>query len=280
MKLLRVGAPGAEQPALLDPESTLRDLSQVVRDFDAETLSPVGMQKLAAVDWRSLPKVAGSPRIGPCVPRPLNFVCIGLNYEDHAAESGQAIPQEPFVFLKAVGAHCGPYDDTVLPKGSKKTDWEVELAVVIGTKAQYVSEDNALDHIAGYFVCNDLSEREFQNERGGSMIKGKGCDTFGPVGPWLVTKDEVPDPQNLNLWLDVDGQRRQNGSTRRMFFSVRKLISHVSHFLTLFPGDILSTGTPGGVAMGMKPPQFLKAGQTVRLGVEGLGEQLHSVVQG
>lgn len=281
MKLLRVGPSGAEKPALLDPEMTLRDLSQIVRDFDEETLSPAGLQKLAGIDWQSLPKVPGTPRIGPCVPRPLNFVGIGANYKDHVAEAGIPIPDEPLVFLKAAGSHCGPSDDIRLPRGSTKTDWEAELALVIGSKAQCVSEEAALDHVAGYFVCNDLSERAFQNERGGSMIKGKGCDTFGPVGPWLVTKDEVADPQSLGVWLEVDGVRHQNGNTGQMIFGVRKLISHVSHFFTLFPGDIISTGTPGGVAMGMKPkPMYLEAGQTVRLGVEGLGEQTHRVVQG
>ncbi len=280
MKLLRVGAAGAEKPALLDPEMGLRDLSGVIGDFDGETLSPAGLQKLASVDWKTLPKIAGSPRIGPCVPRPLNFIGIGANFHDHIAEAGVPTPTEPFVFSKAIGAYCGPYDDTVLPRGSVKTDYEAELALVIGTKAQYVSEDDAMDHVAGYFVCNDYSEREFQNERGGSIVKGKGCDTFGPVGPWLVTKDEVPDPQNLSVWLEIDGKRRQDGNTREMIFGVKTLISYLSNFLTLFPGDIISTGTPGGVAMGMKPQQFLKAGQTVRLGVEGLGDQVHKVVQG
>jgi 2-keto-4-pentenoate hydratase/2-oxohepta-3-ene-1,7-dioic acid hydratase in catechol pathway len=280
MKLLRVGPPGAEKPALLDPNMTLRDLSQVVHDFDADTLSPAGMEKLSAADWQSLPKIPGSPRIGACVPRPLNFIGIGANFHDHIAEAGVPTPTEPFVFIKAIGSYCGPYDDTVLPRESVKTDYEAELALVIGTKAQYVSEDAAMDYVAGYFVCNDYSERGFQNERGGSMVKGKGCDTFGPIGPWLVTKDEVPDPQNLGVWLEVDGKRRQNGNTREMIFGVRTLVSYLSHFLTLFPGDIISTGTPGGVAMGMKPQQFLRAGQAVRLGVDGLGEQTHKVVQG
>jgi ureidoglycolate lyase len=279
MKLLRVGAPGAEKPALLDPEMTLRDLSKVVSDFDAETLSPGGIKKLAAVDWKTLPKIAGEPRVGPCVPRPLNFIGIGANFHDHIAEAGVPTPTEPFVFIKAIGSYCGPFDETRLPKGSVKTDYEAELALVIGTKAQYVPEASAMDYVAGYFVCNDLREREFQNERGGSMVKGKGCDTFGPIGPWLVPKEDVPDPQNLGVWLDVDGKRRQNGNTREMIFGVKKLVSYLSHYMTLFPGDIVSTGTPGGVAMGMKPQQFLKAGQTVRLGVEGLGEQIHQVVQ-
>jgi 2-keto-4-pentenoate hydratase/2-oxohepta-3-ene-1,7-dioic acid hydratase in catechol pathway len=280
MKLLRVGPAGAEKPALLDPEMNLRDLSKVIRDFDAVSLSPQGLQELARIEWKKLPKIPGTPRIGPCVPRPLNFVGIGANYKDHVAEAGLPIPTEPLVFLKAVGSHCGPYDEIRLPPGSVKTDWEAELAVVIGTKAQYVTEDAAMDHVAGYFVCNDVSERAFQNEHGGTMIKGKGCDTFGPVGPWLVTKDEVADPQDLDVWLDVDGVRRQNGNTEQMIFGVRKLISYVSHFFTLFPGDIISTGTPGGVGMGIKPKAtYLEAGQTVRLGVEGLGEQSHVVVQ-
>jgi 2-keto-4-pentenoate hydratase/2-oxohepta-3-ene-1,7-dioic acid hydratase in catechol pathway len=278
MKLLRIGALGAEKPALLDPEMALRDLSGVVHDFDPDTLSAAGMQKLASVDWRSLPRIDAA-RIGPCVPPPLNFIGIGANFHDHIKEAGVPTPTEPFVFSKAIGAYCGPYDDTVLPKGSVKTDYEAELALVIGAKAQYVPEAQALDYVAGYFVCNDYSEREYQNERGGSIVKGKGCDTFGPIGPWLVTKDEIPDPQNLAVWLEVDGKRRQNGNTREMIFGVKTLISYLSNFLTLFPGDIICTGTPGGVAMGMKPQQFLKAGQTVRLGVEGLGEQVHKVVQ-
>ena len=279
MKYLRVGEPDAEKPALLDPEGAMRDLSGVIRDFDAETLSPAGLKRLAAIDWKRLPKVEGNPRIGPCVPRPRNFYAIGANFRDHIAERGEHIPSHPFVFVKASGSYCGPYDDTIIPRNSTQTDWEAELALVIGTKATYVSETEALDYVAGYFVCNDYSERSFQGEFGGTMMKGKGADTFGPIGPWLVTKDEVADPQNLNIWLEVDGVRYQNGNSRDMIYTLRTLISHVSQFMTLFPGDILTAGTPAGVAAGMKPPKWLKAGQKVRLGVEGLGEQLHNVIQ-
>ncbi|MBS0560702.1 MAG: fumarylacetoacetate hydrolase family protein [Proteobacteria bacterium] len=279
MKLLRYGPAGQEKPAMLDPEGGIRCLSGVLRDIDGFALSPAALKMLAALDWKALPKVGGSPRIGPCVARPVNFVCIGLNYADHAAETGAAIPKEPIVFLKSLGAYCGPNDDVIIPRGSKKTDWEVELGVVIGSTARYVSEDAAMDHVAGYCVCNDVSEREFQAERGGTWDKGKGCDTFGPTGPWMVTKDEVPDPQNLKLWLDVDGKRMQDGTTKTMIFGVRHLVSYVSHFITLHPGDIISTGTPPGVGLGIKPePVFLKAGQTMRLGVEGLGEQTQRVV--
>ncbi len=279
MKLLRVGAQGVEKPALLDASGTLRDLSGVIHDIDADALSPAGLAKLAALDPASLPAVAGTPRIGPCVVRPVNFICIGLNYADHAAETGAAIPKEPIVFLKSLGAFQGPNDDVKIPRGSKKTDWEVELGVIVGTRASYVSEPEAMDHVAGYCVVNDVSEREFQTERGGTWDKGKGCDTFGPTGPWMVTKDEVPDPQDLSLWCEVDGRRMQDGSTRTMIFDVRKLVSYVSHFMTLFPGDIISTGTPPGVGLGIKPePVFLKPGQTMRLGVQGLGEQTQRVV--
>ena len=279
MKLLRVGAPGAEKPAMLDADGAMRDLSGVVRDIDAEAISPAGLEKLAGLDPKALPKLDGNPRIGACVVRPLNFVCIGLNYADHAAETGAAIPKEPIVFLKSLGAYQGPNDDVRIPRGSKKTDWEVELGVVIGTKASYVPENEAMEYVAGYCVCNDVSEREFQSERGGTWDKGKGCDTFGPTGPWLVTKDEVPDPQALDLWCEVDGKRMQNGSTKTMIFGVRKLVSYVSHFITLHPGDIISTGTPPGVGLGVKPtPVFLQAGQTMRLGVQGLGEQTQKVV--
>jgi 2-keto-4-pentenoate hydratase/2-oxohepta-3-ene-1,7-dioic acid hydratase in catechol pathway len=280
MKLLRHGPPGAEKPGLLDAEGVIRDLSGVVRDIDGEALSPEGLRKLAALDWRSLPKVADSPRIGPCVARPLNYVCIGLNYADHAAESGMAIPKEPIIFLKSLSAFSGPNDDVRIPRGATKTDWEVELGVVIGRLARSVPENEAMDYVAGYCICNDVSEREFQLERGGTWDKGKGCDTFGPTGPWLVTRDEVTDPQNLRLWLEVDGRRFQDGSTRTMIFDVRKLVSYVSHFITLAPGDIISTGTPPGVGAGVKPePVFLRAGQTMRLGIDGLGEQTQRVVE-
>jgi ureidoglycolate lyase len=279
MKLLRVGAQGAEKPAILAPDGTMRDLSAHVHDIDGATLAPASLAKLAAIDPATLPKIEGSPRIGPCVVRPLNFVCIGLNYADHAAETGAPIPKEPIVFLKSLGAFSGPNDDVRIPRGSKKTDWEVELGIVIGTKAAYVPDNQAMDHVAGYCVVNDVSEREFQAERGGTWDKGKGCDTFGPTGPWMVTKDEVADPQDLPMWLDVDGKRMQNGSTKTMIFGVKQLVSYVSHFITLHPGDIISTGTPPGVGLGIKPePVFLKPGQTMRLGVHGLGEQTQHVV--
>ena len=281
MKLLRVGAPGAEKPALLGPDGKVRDLSGHVRDFDAAALAPEALARLAEIDPESLPAVEGTPRIGPPVPRPVNFVCIGLNYADHAAETGSPIPKEPIIFLKSLSAYQGPNDEVQIPRGSEKTDWEVELGVVIGTRSSYVEAHNAMDHVAGYCVVNDVSEREYQIERGGTWDKGKGCDTFGPTGPWLVTKDEVPDPQALDLWLEIDGKRVQDGNTRTMIFDVRKLVSYVSHFITLHPGDIISTGTPPGVGMGMKPePVFLKPGQTMRLGVQGLGVQEQRVVGG
>jgi 2-keto-4-pentenoate hydratase/2-oxohepta-3-ene-1,7-dioic acid hydratase in catechol pathway len=250
-----------------------------VRDIDAGAVSPASLAKLAALDPASLPLVAGSPRLGPCVARPLNFVCIGLNYADHAAETGAAIPKEPIIFLKSLGAYSGPNDDVKIPRGSSKTDWEVELGIVIGSTARYVTEAAAMEHVAGYCVVNDVSEREFQIERGGTWDKGKGCDTFGPTGPWLVTKDEVPDPQNLRLWTEVDGVRMQDGSTQTMIFNVVKIVSYASHFITLHPGDVIATGTPPGVGMGKKPtPVFLKPGQTMRLSVEGLGVQTQKVV--
>ena len=279
MKLLRVGVPGAEKPAILAADGTMRDLSAHIHDVDGAALSPAGLAKIAALDPASLPKVEGSPRIGPCVVRPLNFVCIGLNYADHAAETGAAIPKEPIVFLKSLGAFSGPNDDVRIPRGSKKTDWEVELGIIIGTKASYVPDNAAMDYVAGYCVVNDVSEREFQAERGGTWDKGKGCDTFGPTGPWMVTKDEVPDPQALDLWCEVDGKRMQNGSTKTMIFGVKHLVSYVSHFITLHPGDVIATGTPPGVGLGIKPePVFLKAGQVMRLGVQGLGEQQQTLV--
>ncbi len=279
MKLLRVGAPGAEKPAILAADGTMRDLSAHVHDIDGTTLSPASLAKLAAVDPASLPKVEGTPRIGACVARPLNFVCIGLNYADHAAETGAALPKEPIVFLKSLGAYNGPYDDVMIPRGSKKTDWEVELGIVIGTKASYVTEDQAMEHVAGYCVINDVSEREYQSERGGTWDKGKACDTFGPTGPWMVTKDEVPDPQNLALWCDVDGKRMQDGTTKTMIFGVKHLVSYVSHFFSLHPGDVIATGTPPGVGLGIKPtPIFLKAGQVMQCGVQGLGEQRSKLI--
>ncbi len=279
MKLLRYGPAGAEKPGMLDREGKLRDLSAHLRDIDAGAVSPASLAKLAALDPASLPLIAGAPRLGPCVARPLNFICIGLNYADHAAETGAAIPKEPIIFLKSLGAYAGPNDDVRIPRGSSKTDWEVELGIVIGSTARYVTEAAAMEHVAGYCVVNDVSEREFQIERGGTWDKGKGCDTFGPTGPWLVTKDEVPDPQNLRLWTEVDGVRMQDGSTKTMIFNVVKIVSYVSHFITLHPGDVIATGTPPGVGMGKKPtPVFLKPGQTMRLSVEGLGVQTQKVV--
>jgi 2-keto-4-pentenoate hydratase/2-oxohepta-3-ene-1,7-dioic acid hydratase in catechol pathway len=278
MKLLRYGLPGAEKPGMLDADGGLRDLSDIVGDIDGMALSPESLVKLAAIDPKTLALVRSSPRIGACVARPLNFVCIGLNYADHAAETGATLPKEPIVFLKSLGAYCGPFDDVVIPKGSTKPDWEVELGIVIGTRAKYVAEADAMEHVAGYCVVNDVSERAFQTERGGTWDKGKGCDTFGPTGPWMVTKDEVPDPQALKMWTDVDGERMQNGTTSTMVFNVVQLVSYVSHFITLHPGDIIATGTPPGVGMGKKPsPIWLKAGQVMKAGVEGLGEQENKV---
>ncbi len=280
MKLLRYGPQGAEKPGLLDAQGQIRDLSRVIPEFNAAALSPEGLANLAAIDPEGLPVVAGTPRLGPPVPRPINYVCIGLNYADHAAESNLPVPKEPVVFLKSIGAYAGPNDDVKIPRGSKKTDWEVELGVVIGSPAKYVSEADALKYVAGYCVINDVSEREYQTERGGTWDKGKGCDTFGPTGPWLVTKDEVPDVQNLDMWLDVDGQPMQRGSTKTMVFGVAKLVSYVSQFWTLHPGDIISTGTPPGVGMGKKPePIYLRHGQVVELGIQGLGAQRQVFVQ-
>lgn len=279
MKLLRYGKSGAEKPGVLDADGKIRDLSAVIEDVNAATLSPASLKKLAKIDPATLPLVKGRPRIGPCVARPLNFVCIGLNYADHAAETGAPIPKEPIVFLKSLGAYCGPNDDVKMPRGSKKLDWEVELGIVIGTTARYVTEADAMKHVAGYCVINDVSEREFQAERGGTWDKGKGADTFGPTGPWMVTKDEIADPQNLKMWLDVDGQRQQDGSTKTMIFGVKEIVSYVSHFITLHAGDVIATGTPPGVGLGKKPnPVFLKLGQTMSLGIEGLGEQSQTVI--
>ena len=279
MKLVRYGAAGAEKPGILDADGQLRELSDIVSDINGTTLAPNVLARIAAVDPATLPKVFGTPRIGPCIARPLNFVCIGLNYADHAAETGATPPTEPIIFLKSLGAFQGPNDDVVIPKGSTKPDWEVELGVVIGTRAKYVSEADAMKHVAGYCVVNDVSERAFQNERGGTWDKGKGADTFGPTGPWMVTKDEIPDPQALGMWLDVDGVRMQTGSTKTMIFNVVQIVSYVSHFITLHPGDIIATGTPPGVGMGKKPsPIWLKAGNVMTLGVDGLGEQKQKVL--
>jgi len=281
MKLLRYGPAGAEKPAMLDADGAIRCLSGVVRDIDGYTLNPASLRMLAELDTNTLPLVGGNPRIGPCVVRPVNYICIGLNYADHAAETGATPPTEPIVFIKSLSAFSGPNDDVLRPRGSKKLDWEVELGIVIGKTARYVPEHLAMDHVAGYCVCNDVSEREFQAERGGTWDKGKGADTFGPTGPWMVTKDEVPDPQNLALWTEVNGKRMQNGNTRTMIFGVVKLVSYVSHFITLQAGDVIATGTPPGVALGMKPePIYLQPGDVMRLSVEGLGIQTQRVMQG
>lgn len=278
MKLLRFGLPGQEQPGLLDSSGQIRSLVGVVDDIAGAALSAASLERLRGLDEQSLPLVKQPVRIGPCVARVGKMMCIGLNYAEHAAETGAKLPTEPVLFMKATSAICGPYDEVHIPRGSTQTDWEVELGVIIGDAAKYVREADALSYVAGYCVSHDVSEREFQKERGGQWTKGKSCDTFGPIGPWLVTKDEVPDPQNLRLWLDVDGQRRQDGSTRTMIFGVKQLVSYLSQFFTLHPGDIISTGTPSGVGMGCKPPVFLRAGQSVRLSVEGLGEQQQRTV--
>ncbi len=280
MKLLRYGPPGLEQPGLLDATGQIRSLVDIIEDVGRESLSAASLEKLRALDEGSLPTVERPVRIGACVGRVGKFMCIGLNYADHAAETGAKLPAEPVLFLKATSAICGPNDDLQIPRGATKTDWEVELGVVIGERAKYVGEENALDYVAGYCTVHDVSEREFQIERSGQWTKGKSCDTFGPVGPFLVTKDEVPDPQNLRLWLEVDGELRQDGNTRTMVFGVKKLVSYLSQFMTLYPGDIISTGTPPGVGMGRKPPVYLRPGQTVRLSVEGLGEQQQKTVAG
>jgi 2-keto-4-pentenoate hydratase/2-oxohepta-3-ene-1,7-dioic acid hydratase in catechol pathway len=277
MKLMRHGPKGAEKPALIDAAGQVRDLSGVLADVTAATLSPQGLDRLRALDASQLPLIERPGRIAPPWSGMAKFVCVGLNYADHAAEAGMPVPKEPVLFLKAISALMGSNDAVVLPQGSVKSDWEVELGVVIGSRARYVSEADALDHVAGYCVVNDLSEREYQLERGGQWDKGKGCDTFGPVGPWLVTADEVPDPQALSLWLDLNGERCQSGSTQTMVFGVAHLVSYVSRFMTLHPGDLISTGTPPGVGSGRKPPRFLKPGDELRLGVSGLGEQRQRV---
>jgi 2-keto-4-pentenoate hydratase/2-oxohepta-3-ene-1,7-dioic acid hydratase in catechol pathway len=281
MKLVRFGDAGQEKPGVLDASGAIRDLSGVIRDVDGSTLSDASLAKLRALNLDSLPKVSGSPRFGPPVANVGKFVAIGLNYSDHAKESNMPIPKEPVVFSKATSCISGPNDTVVLPRGSVKGDWEVELAFVMGKTAKNVAEADALDYVAGYMICNDVSEREWQLERGQTWDKGKGFDTFGPIGPWLVTRDEIGDPQNLAMWLDVNGQRAQTGSTKTMIFNVRQLIAYVSFIYTLKPGDIITTGTPPGVGMGMKPnPQFLKAGDVMRVGIDGLGEQRQEVVGG
>ncbi|HTQ72070.1 MAG TPA: fumarylacetoacetate hydrolase family protein [Acidocella sp.] len=281
MKLLRYGDEGSEQWGVLDAEGGIRTLDDALQQVTGDELSPQWLAHLQTLDPAKLPVLKAEHRIGACIPRPLNFVCVGLNYADHAAETGGKLPKEPILFLKSLSAFCGPYDDIIIPPGSMKTDWEVELGVVIGTKASHVSEDAALDHVAGYTIVNDVSERAYQTERGGQWDKGKGADHFGPVGPYLVTKDEVPDPQALRLFCEVDGQMMQDGTTANMIFGVRQLVSYVSQFFTLYPGDIIATGTPAGVGMGKKPePIFLRPGQSLRLGVEGLGEQRAKTIGG
>ena len=280
MKLLRFGNPGSERPGVLDNDGRLRDLSQYINDLRGDALLPESLARLRQLDLYSLPLVEGNPRIGACVGGIGKFICIGLNYADHAAETGADIPQEPVVFSKWTSAVVGPNDNVIIPRGSQKTDWEVELGVVIGKGGRYIDERDAMQHVAGYCVINDVSEREYQIERGGTWDKGKGCDTFGPTGPWLVTADEIPDPNALNLWLEVDGKRYQDGNTRTMIFKVPYTISYLSRFMSLQPGDVISTGTPPGVGMGQKPqPVYLRAGQTIRLGIEGVGEQQQLTVE-
>ncbi|HHK8150820.1 TPA: fumarylacetoacetate hydrolase family protein [Serratia marcescens] len=280
MKLLRYGQPGQERPGMLDAQGRLRDLSQHIADVGGAALLPASLAKLRALDSAALPLVEGQPRLGACVGGIGKFICIGLNYADHAAETGAAIPEEPVVFNKWTSAVVGPYDRVEIPRGSQKTDWEVELGVVIGLGGRYISEADAMRHVAGYCVINDVSEREYQIERGGTWDKGKGCDTFGPIGPWLVTADEIADPHSLNLWLEVDGKRYQDGNTSTMIFRIPQIVSYLSRFMSLQPGDVISTGTPPGVGMGQKPqPVYLRAGQTMRLGIEGLGEQRQQTVQ-
>ncbi|EIM73855.1 2-hydroxyhepta-2,4-diene-1,7-dioate isomerase [Nitratireductor aquibiodomus RA22] len=279
MKLLRYGPAGREKPGMLAADGTLRDLSGVVDDIAGDVISPAGLDRLRAIDPQTLPAVDGNPRLGPCVAGLQKIICIGLNYSDHAAETGAEPPEEPIVFAKALNALCGPNDDVELPRGSKALDWEVELAVIIGSKTKYVSEAEAMDHVAGFAIMNDVSERDFQTKRSGQWTKGKSHDTFGPLGPWLVTRDEVADPHNLDMWLDVNGERRQTGNSNTLIFNVPHVVSYLSQFMTLMPGDVISTGTPPGVGMGMKPPQYLKAGDVMTLSIAGLGEQRQTVVQ-
>jgi 2-keto-4-pentenoate hydratase/2-oxohepta-3-ene-1,7-dioic acid hydratase in catechol pathway len=279
MKLLRYGPPGEEKPGLLDSSGAIRDLSGVVPDISRNTLLPESLDRLRQIDPATLPRVAGAPRLGPCVGQVGKFICVGLNYSDHAAESNMAVPAEPIIFMKATSCIIGPNDDVVIPRGSLKTDWEVELGVVIGKPAKYVAEPDALSHVAGYCVVNDLSERAYQLEGTGQWVKGKSADTFGPIGPWLVTPDEVPEWNTLGMWLDVDGHRYQDGSTRTMVFGVPYLVSYLSRFMSLQSGDVITTGTPPGVGHGKKPPVYLRAGNEMRLGVDGLGEQRKKVVE-
>lgn len=278
MKLLRHGARGAEKPGLMHSDGTVRDLTGLVPDIGGAVLSDAGVAMLRGIDASTLPVVAPGTRLGPCVAGTGKFICIGLNYSDHAAETGATVPPEPIIFMKATSAICGPNDPIIIPRGSEKTDWEVELAVIIGTRAKYVSQAEALNHVAGYAVTNDVSERAFQIERSGQWTKGKSCDNFGQIGPWLVTRDEVADPQELPMWLTVNGKTFQNGSTRTMVYGVAYLVSYLSQFMTLHPGDVISTGTPPGVGLGQKPPHYLKPGDVVELGVQGLGQQRQDVI--
>jgi 2-keto-4-pentenoate hydratase/2-oxohepta-3-ene-1,7-dioic acid hydratase in catechol pathway len=273
MKLLRYGEPGRERPGMLDAAGNIRDLGGEIADLSPETVTMDALERLRGIDPESLPKVEGDPRIGPCVARPGKFICVGLNYSDHAAESGMPVPETPVLFMKATSALSGPNDPIVIPRGATKTDWEVELGIVIGRHAKYVDEADAMDCVAGFCAINDLSEREFQLEGTGQWVKGKSCDSFGPTGPWLVTPDDVPDPHNLSMWLEVNGHRYQDGSTKTMIFGVPYLVSYISRYMSMQPGDIISTGTPPGVGLGQKPPVYLKAGDRVGLGIEGLGEQ-------
>ncbi|WP_022953492.1 fumarylacetoacetate hydrolase family protein [Leucothrix mucor] len=280
MKLLRFGPVGAEKPGILDDEGNIRDLSSVIDDVAGSALDDASLEKIRALDISSLPVVSGEQRLGACVGNVGKFICIGLNYADHAAESGLDLPEEPVIFFKATSAISGPNDDVEIPRTSVKTDWEVELGVVIGKHTKYVSPEEALDHVAGYCVVNDLSERDFQIHRSGQWVKGKSCDTFGPIGPWLVTRDEIPNPQDLDMYLEVNGHRYQNGSTKTMHFDVATCISHLSQFMSLQPGDVISTGTPPGVGLGMKPEKYLNAGDKMELGIQGLGVQKQNVVAG
>ncbi|MCK2042228.1 fumarylacetoacetate hydrolase family protein [Chromohalobacter sp. TMW 2.2308] len=279
MKLLRFGPPGQEKPGLLDANGKIRDLSSLIQDVAGESLDDTALARIAQADHESLPEVPEGTRLGPCVGRVGKFICIGLNYSDHAAETGAEVPPEPVVFNKWTSAICGPNDDVEIPRDSQKTDWEVELGVVIGKGGRYIDEADAMNHVAGYCVINDVSEREFQLERSGSWDKGKGCDTFGPLGPWLVTRDEIVDPQSLDMWLEVDGKRYQDGNSRTMVYQIPYLVAYLSRFMSLQPGDVISTGTPPGVGAGQKPQVFLKSGQTMRLGIEGLGEQCQRTKQ-
>jgi 2-keto-4-pentenoate hydratase/2-oxohepta-3-ene-1,7-dioic acid hydratase in catechol pathway len=278
MKLLRHGLPGVEKPGLLHKDGTIRDLTGLVPDISGHVLSDAGIAMLRGIDASTLPIVPSETRLGPCVAGTGKFICIGLNYSDHAAETGATVPPEPIIFMKATSAICGPNDPIIIPRGSEKTDWEVELAVIIGTRAKYVTEAEALKHVAGYSVTNDVSERTFQIERSGQWTKGKSCDNFGQIGPWLVTRDEVADPQNMPMWLTVNGKTYQNGSTKTMVYGVAHLVSYLSQFMTLHPGDVISTGTPPGVGLGQKPPHYLKAGDVVELGIAGLGQQRQDVI--